>query len=663
MSKDIQKKVEALREKIEYHNHRYYVLDAPEISDQEFDALMNELIELEQTYPEYQSPDSPSQRVGGEPLDKFPRVSHEIPMLSLENAESQKGLLDFHQRVSKNTQKTDPVYVAELKIDGLALSLRYEQGILVRGATRGDGTTGEDITPNVKTVRSIPLKLSKPLDIEIRGEAFMSKASFERLNQEKAERGEDPFANPRNAAAGSLRQLDPKIPAKRDLDFFPYSVPYIRGENLDSHYSAVKELKDLGFKINPYIRKFETMEEVISYCEEWQEKRTKLPYEIDGVVIKLNDYNLQQQLGATSKNPRWAIAYKFPAEQAESQVNNIFINVGRTGALTPVVELEPVRIAGSTVKRASLHNEDILRQKDVRIGDRVIIQKAGDIIPEVVKVKEEARTGHEQPFVYPESCPVCKSEAKRINDEAILRCINPGCPAQAKERIIHFSSRDAMDIEGLGEKVVEKLYSHGLIKDVADIYYLAKNELSNLEGFGDKSAENLLQAIEESKKNPFNKLLYGLGIRLVGKRAAQLLAFEFEHLDNLMKAQIEDLTKINDIGPRMATSIVSFFQLEHTHNLIRKLKKAGVNMKEPTEQNKSSDPSLTGKLVVITGTFDNYTRRELTDLIEAKGAKVTSNVSSNTDFVLVGANPGSKRDKAQDLGLTIIEESDLEDFL
>ncbi|OWZ84735.1 NAD-dependent DNA ligase LigA [Natranaerobius trueperi] len=657
---DVVERIQKLREKLEHHNYRYYVLDDPEISDKEYDSLMNELIQLEESNPEMKSSDSPTQRVGGEPVDKFSRVPHEIPMLSLDNAESQKELLEFHNRITKNIPVNDIAYVAELKIDGLALSLKYESGKLVQGATRGDGSVGEDITPNVKTVGSIPLKLSKNVNLEVRGEAFMPKKSFSRLNKEKEKQEERLFANPRNAAAGSLRQLNPKVAAKRDLDFFAYSVANIEGEEIDSHFDSLQLLKQLGFKLNPYITSCKSIEEVITYCEKWQEKREELPYEIDGVVIKLDSFSQQEMLGATSKSPRWAIAYKFPAEQAVSKIKNIFINVGRTGALTPVAELEPVTVAGSVVQRASLHNEDILTQKDVRIGDKVIIQKAGDIIPEVVSVKKQERQGTEEKFQYPKSCPVCESTAKRIDDEAVLRCVNPTCPAQAKEKIIHFCSRDAMDIEGLGTKVVEKLYSEGIIKDVADLYFIESKDLLQLERFGEKSANNLIIAIQLSKQNPLNRLLYGLGIRLVGKRAAQILASEFKDLEVIKNATKEELVSIRDIGEKMAESIVEFFNLKNTEVLLARLKEASVNFTELNEAHEQIDDNeFTDRTVVITGNFEKHSRKELTSMLEQRGAKVTGSVSKNTDFLLVGNNPGSKYDKARELGVDILDEEKL----
>ncbi len=655
-------RIETLREKIEYHNHRYYALDDPEISDGEYDNMMRELIQLEEAFPEMVTPDSPSQRVGGEPLDKFKKVPHEVPMLSLENAESQNDLLEFHQRIQKQVDVSTIKYVSELKIDGLALSLTYEHGKLIRGATRGDGVTGEDITSNVRTVRSIPLRLTDPISAEIRGEAFMPKHAFKRLNRKKEEKGEALFANPRNAAAGSLRQLDPKVAARRHLDFFAYSVAWIKGADLANHLQSLEYLKTLGFKVNSNIRLCQNIEEILSFCEYWQWRKEELDYEIDGVVIKLNDFSLQRYLGSTSKSPRWAIAYKFPAEQAETQVKNIFVNVGRTGAITPVAELSPVRIAGSMVQRASLHNEDILRQKDVRIGDTVIVQKAGDIIPEIVRVNKSSRTGSEKQFEYPRHCPECGSQAKRLNDEAILRCINPRCPAQSLERIIHFCSRDAMNIEGLGEKVAAKLFKKGLVNDVADIYDLKKEDLLELEGFATKSVENLLQAIEHSKSNDLSALLFGLGIRLVGSRAAELLAYHFGDLFRLKEASHKEIEEIPEIGPKMADSIVSFFKLPETEMLIHRLKEARVNMKSYVSQKAEEEDSwLNGKKIVITGSFENMSRSQLKQILEKYGARVTSSVSANTDYLLIGKNPGSKLERAKELGIGILEIDDIAD--
>ncbi len=654
---ELKKRIDELKEKIEYHNYRYYVLDSPEIDDREYDLLMRELIELEENFPDLKTIDSPSQRIGGEPLEEFSRVSHSIPMLSLANAENQTELREFDNRIRRLLgEGRDYSYVCELKIDGLAVSLVYEDGVFVRGATRGDGFVGEDITENLKTVRSIPLKLKSGHSLEVRGEVFMPKDAFLKLNEAREEKGEEPFANPRNAAAGSLRQLDPKIAAKRELDIFLYSLPYIEGVEFDSHYKALMFIKDLGFKINPHIKKLSSIEEVIEHCNSYLEKRPEFSYEIDGLVIKVDEIWVQNQLGATSKSPRWAIAYKFPAEKALTTVEDIIINVGRTGAITPVAVLDPVTVAGSVVKRASLHNEDILREKDVRIGDHVEIQKAGDIIPEIVRAIEEKRTGEEVVFEYPKRCPACYTEAVRLEDEAILRCINPSCPAQSVEKIIHFVSRDAMDIEGLGEKLVEKLYNENLVQDVADLYYLSEEDLIGLYGLGEKSAKNLIEAIRASKSRPLSNLIYALGIRFVGKRAAGLLTRRFPNMNALLKAKKEDIEEIEGMGEKIADSIVKFFEDENSLRLIERLKTTGVNMEEPIDNQVENyvESEFTGKNIVLTGKIEGYSRSEIEGILEGFGAQVKSSVSKNTDIVIAGEDSGSKADKARELGVKII---------
>ncbi|UMZ74533.1 NAD-dependent DNA ligase LigA [Natranaerofaba carboxydovora] len=663
--KQAKKKIQELKKTIEYHNHKYYVLDSPEIDDKEYDRLMKELIELEENYPSLKTPDSPSQRVGGEPLDEFSRVRHTVPMLSLANAENEQELREFDNRLRRLIGDDRSFsYVCELKIDGLAVSLVYENGVFVRGATRGDGLVGEDITNNLKTVRSIPLSLNSSYNLEVRGEVFMPKGAFYKLNEEKEKKGEEPFANPRNAAAGSLRQLDPKIAAKRELDIFLYSVPYIDiEENIEkkefqSHYETLEFIKSIGFKVNPYIEKFSTIEGVVDYCTGFLERKPELQYDIDGIVIKVDEISIQNELGTTAKSPRWAIAYKFPAEKKVTQVQNIIINVGRTGALTPVAFLEPVNVAGSVVKRASLHNEDILNEKGIKIGDFVEIQKAGDIIPEIVRVIEEKRTGEEKDFVYPKECPVCKTEAVRLEDEAILRCINPSCPAQTVEKIIHFVSRDAMDVEGLGDKLVEKLYNEGLIKDVADLYYLSKDDIAGLSGFGEKSAENLINAIEESKSRPLTNLIFALGIRFVGKKAAGLLAKKYRTIDKLLDAKEEDIAEIPGMGEKIADSIVKFLSDENSLSLINKLKEAGVNMEE-TQEDEGEDRSFegsifNGKSVVLTGKVEGYSREEVKKILDRLGADVKNSVSRNTDIVIAGEDAGSKVDKARELGVEIM---------
>lgn len=656
-------RLEQLYSEIENHNYQYYVLDQPTITDQEWDQLMQELVALETEFPELKKPNSPSERVGGEPLPYFTKVTHEIPMLSLGNAFNEADLRDFDRRVRQGLEAGEEVeYVAELKIDGLAVSLRYEQGEFVRGATRGDGTTGEDITQNLKTIRSIPLRLKQKVDLEVRGEAFMPKKEFERLNQLREARGEELFANPRNSAAGSLRQLNPQIAAERKLDIFLYGIAHLEGLEVESHSAGLQLLDQLGLKTNKERAVCQTIEQLVEYIQTWTEKRAELPYEIDGIVIKVNRFAHQEQLGFTAKSPRWATAYKFPSEESVTILHGIEISVGRTGAVTPTALLEPVLLAGTTVKRASLHNEDLIRERDIRIGDHVIVKKAGDIIPEVVGVILDRRTGEEQPYEMPTHCPACASELERIEGEVILRCMNPRCPAQIQEGMIHFVSRNAMNIEGLGEKVIIQLYQQGLIKEVADLYYLKREELLELERMGEKSVDNLLQSIEQSKENSLERLIFGLGIRLVGAKAAKTLAQHFENIDSLKKASEEDLVAIDEIGPKMANSVVTYFQKPEVHDLIERLKQAGVNMdyKGPKlAALEESDSPFAGKTIVLTGTLEHFKRNELKELLEGMGAKVTGSVSKSTDLVIAGASAGSKLDKAQELNIQVMDEEEL----
>ncbi|GAB7387752.1 NAD-dependent DNA ligase LigA [Bacillaceae bacterium] len=653
------KRIEELREVINEHNYNYYVKDQPTISDQEYDRLLRELIELEEKFPEFLTPDSPSQKVGGEPLPYFEKVVHPVPMLSLGNAFDEGELRDFDRRVRQGTGAERVRYVCELKIDGLAVSLRYEDGLFVRGATRGDGTTGEDITQNLKTIRSLPLRLKKPLTLEVRGEAFMPKKAFERLNEERAKKGEPLFANPRNAAAGSLRQLDPKIAAERSLDLFVYGIGMLEGVTLESHSEGLALLEELGFKVNPERRVFDAIEEVIAFVQGWAAKRATLPYEIDGMVIKVDSLALQQKLGFTAKSPRWAIAYKFPAEEAVTILEDIEVNVGRTGAVTPTAILAPVSLAGTTVRRASLHNEDIIREKGLMIGDHVIVRKAGDIIPEVVGVLAEKRTGKERPFAMPTHCPECHSELVRLAGEVALRCVNPKCPAHIREGLIHFASRDAMNIEGLGEKVVTQLFAHGLVKSFADLYELKREELLQLERMGEKSVDNLLAAIEASKKNSVERLIFGLGIRFVGAKAAKVLAQEFGTLDRLVEATEEELLRIGEIGPKMAESIRAYFDNPDVRETLARLKRNGVNFayKGPRPQGAKADSPFAGKTVVLTGTLESMSRKEAAERIEALGGKVAGSVSKNTDLVIAGEKAGSKLDKAQQLGIPVLDEA------
>ncbi|MFE0624300.1 NAD-dependent DNA ligase LigA [Priestia aryabhattai] len=654
-------RVQELRDVLNQYGYEYYVLDQPSVPDAEYDKLMNELIEIEESFPELKTADSPTQRIGGQVLDAFEKVQHQTSMLSLGNAFNEEDLRDFDRRV-RQAVEDEFSYVCELKIDGLAVSLRYEDGYLVLGATRGDGTTGENITENLKTIRSIPLRIKEPLSMEVRGEAFMPRKSFEALNEAKMERDEVPFANPRNAAAGSLRQLDPKIAAKRNLDIFVYAMTDTGELEIDSHSESLNLLDDLGFKTNKKRQTCETIDDVIAYIESWQTKRPELSYDIDGIVVKVDSFDQQAELGTTAKSPRWAIAYKFPAEEVVTKLVNIELTVGRTGVITPTAILEPVQVAGTTVQRASLHNEDLIREKDIRIGDYVVVKKAGDIIPEVVNVIEEKRTGEEQEFTMPTHCPECESELVRLEGEVALRCINPSCPAQIREGLIHFVSRNAMNIDGLGEKVISQLFREQLIKDVADIYTLTKQQLIELERMGEKSADNLIAAIEASKENSLERLLFGLGIRHVGAKAAKTLAQHFETIDKLTKATYDELVAINEIGAKMADAIVAYFTQEEVQELIHELKEYGVNLtyKGPKLVSvENVDSVFAGKTVVLTGKLEQLSRNEAKAQIEALGGKVTGSVSKKTDLVVAGEEAGSKLTKANELEIEVWDEARL----
>jgi DNA ligase (NAD+) len=652
-------RIDELRQLLHEHNYRYHVLDDPIISDAEYDQMMRELIELETQYPEFLTPDSPSQRVGGEPLPYFEKVVHRVPMLSLSNAFDEEDLREFDQRVRKAAEGEPVRYVCELKIDGLAVSLRYENGVFVQGATRGDGQTGEDITQNLKTIRSLPLRLREPVSLEVRGEAFLPKKEFERINQEKAEKGEPLFANPRNAAAGSLRQLDPRLAAERALDLFVYGIGDAENFPIATHTETLDFLAHLGFKVNPARRTVSSIEEILEFIQEWHGKRPELGYEIDGIVIKVDDFALREKMGNTAKSPRWAIAYKFPAEEAVTIIEDIEVSVGRTGVITPTAILRPVSLAGTTVQRASLHNEDLIREKGILLEDHVIVKKAGDIIPEVVAVLPERRTGEERPFSMPTHCPECGSKLVRLDGEVALRCINPSCPAQTREGIIHFVSRGAMNIEGLGERVITQLFEHGLVRSVADLYDLKKEDLLPLERMGEKSVSNLLSAIEQSKNNSLERLIFGLGIRFVGAKGAKILAQHYRTMDALMQATEEELVTLDEIGPKMANSIVTFFARPEVKALIERLKRAGVNMeyKGPLPAKEAEgDSEFAGKTIVITGTLESMTRQEATKLLEELGATVTNSVSKKTDYLIAGEKAGSKLEKAQKLGIPILDE-------
>ncbi|MBY0091826.1 NAD-dependent DNA ligase LigA [Priestia megaterium] len=654
-------RVQELRDLLNQYGYEYYVLDQPSVPDAEYDKLMNELIEIEESFPELKTADSPTQRIGGQVLDAFEKVQHQTSMLSLGNAFNEEDLRDFDRRV-RQAVGDEFSYVCELKIDGLAVSLRYEDGYLVLGATRGDGTTGENITENLKTIRSIPLRIKEPLSMEVRGEAFMPRKSFKALNEAKMERDEVPFANPRNAAAGSLRQLDPKIAAKRNLDIFVYAMTDTGELEIDSHSESLNLLDELGFKTNKERQACETIDDVIAYIESWQTQRPELSYDIDGIVVKVDSFDQQAELGTTAKSPRWAIAYKFPAEEVVTKLVNIELTVGRTGVITPTAILEPVQVAGTTVQRASLHNEDLIREKDIRIGDYVVVKKAGDIIPEVVNVIEEKRTGEEQEFTMPTHCPECESELVRLEGEVALRCINPSCPAQIREGLIHFVSRNAMNIDGLGEKVISQLFREQLIKDVADIYTLTKQQLIELERMGEKSADNLIAAIEASKENSLERLLFGLGIRHVGAKAAKTLAQHFETIDKLTKATYDELVAINEIGAKMADAIVAYFTQEEVQELIHELKEYGVNLtyKGPKLVSvENVDSVFAGKTVVLTGKLEQLSRNEAKAQIEALGGKVTGSVSKKTDLVVAGEEAGSKLTKANELEIEVWDEARL----
>ncbi len=647
-----------LRRLIEEHNYRYHVLDEPVINDYEFDALMRELVNLEEGNPQLKRDDSPTRRVGGEPLPGFAALAHKLPMLGLDNAFRVEDLHDFDSRVRKLAGLNGVDYFCELKVDGLAVSLQYEEGIFVRGSTRGDGFTGEEITQNLRTVKQIPLRLAEPVTLEARGEIYMNRADFEAMNRLRQDRGESLFANPRNAAAGSLRQLDSRITAARPLRIFLYGL----GEHnlpLETHGHLLATLERLRLPVNHNRALCSSIEEAWEICRRWEGQRIDLPYEIDGVVVKVNDLVLQQRLGNTARSPRWAIAFKYPPEEKSTRVLDILVNVGRTGAITPVALLEPVLISGSTVQRASLHNEDIVEEKEVMIGDRVIIRKAGEIIPEVVRVLKEKRTGEERAFKMPEKCPSCETAVKRLPGEAALRCLNPSCPAQLVERIVHFASRRAMDIEGLGPAAAELLWKEKLVHDLADLYYLNAEQLEPLERMAEKSAANLIAAIEKSKGNPLRRLLFGFGIRFVGEKASRLLAERFHTLEKLRGAGMEELTAVPEIGPRIAGAVTGFFQTPGTGLLLERLERAGVNFREPDVGGGGAavHKLLEGKMFVFSGALERFTRDEAGEAIAERGGRVSSAVSRKTDYLVAGDEPGGKLSRARELGVAVIDET------
>ncbi|SFC25042.1 DNA ligase (NAD+) [Alkalibacterium subtropicum] len=653
------KRVDELKTLLDQYSHQYYVLDQPTIPDEEYDQLYRELVELEEKYPTLVQSDSPTQRVGGSLLEGFEKVQHDIPMLSLDNAFSKEELQDFDRKVSQILDDQPYAYHCELKMDGLAVSLKYENGKFTQAVTRGNGSEGENVTANVKTIRSIPLTLKEPLTLEARGEIYMPKSSFIALNQQREEQGEAVFANPRNAAAGTIRNLDPKVTASRNLSVFLYSLAQLDGKEVQSQSEALALLDDLGLKTNPERQVFESIDEVWDFVEVYQEKRTDLPYEIDGIVIKVNELDNQEKAGFTVKAPRWAIAYKFPAEEAETLLKTIEWSVGRTGVVTPTAIMEPVQLAGTTVQRASLHNVDLMKEKDIRLGDTVVVRKAGDIIPEVIKVNKDKRPEGSQPYDYPTHCPACDSELMHLEDEVALRCMNPSCSAQAKEKLTHFVSRNAMNIEGLGERIVEQMYDESLVNDPADLYYLEKDQLLTLDKIADKSADNLLKAIEDSKANSLERLIFGLGIRHVGAKAARLLAEEFITMEELRKSSKEAIEAIEGMGETIAESIHAFFELEEVDELLQKLKIADVNMEykgKRKEEIEQLSTFFTDKTLVITGKLEQFTRNELKEKLTNLGAKVTGSVSKNTDFLIAGEEAGSKLTKAQELDVPILTE-------
>lgn len=661
---NIKKEIEHLREEIQKHNYYYYVLDQPIVSDYEYDVLLKQLTQLEQDNPEYITIDSPTQRVGAKPLEQFNTARHMMPMLSLAKAFSEKELADFDQRIRKNYPQEYYDYVVELKIDGLAIALVYEDGLLTRGATRGDGVEGEDVTQNLRTINSIPLKLrdySGTGVLEVYGEVYMNRDSLKKLNDERSRLAENLFANPRNAAAGSVRQLDSAITASRKLDTFIYQAAGTKVDRFSTHMELLDFLKESGFRVNSNIKLCANIKEAIDYCRFWQNKKKELNYDIDGMVIKVNQLSLREKLGSTTKNPRWAIAFKFPPEQMTTIIRDIIVGVGRTGALTPVAILDPIFISGSRVQRATLHNEDEIKRKDVRIGDTVLVQKAGEIIPEIVQVIKEKRTGKEKVFQMPTKCTVCGSEVIKIDGEVVSRCNNISCPAQVKETIRHFVSRSAMDMDGLGPALINKLVDQKIIKDFADLYYLKKEDLLKLERMADKSSDNIIKAIENSKNRPLDNLIFALGIRHVGIFVSQLLAEKINNLLDLEKFTLDDLMQIEGIGPIMAESIILFFQQKENRALIEKLLNAGVNFSQ--EKQTAEKQSLAGKQFVLTGTLENYTREEAKEIIEKKGGRVTGSVTKKTDFLLLGKEPGSKYQKALDLKIKIIGEEDFNEMI
>lgn len=666
MSKPLSKnkasrRIEDLRKQIRYHEKKYYVDNDPQISDYEFDMLVKELKDLEQQFPDLITPESPTQRVGEQPIEGFVPVSHVRPMLSLDNCYSEEELRDFEERIRRILRGERIEYVAELKIDGLGISILYRNGKYTQAVTRGDGFRGDDVTSSVKTIKSLPLTIPTPREVEVRGEIFLPFPSFHKINKEREAKGEPLFANPRNAAAGSIRLLDPREVARRGLDVFLYGIT-IDGEALENQWEGLQTLRKYDFKTNPHSRLCRNLDEVVAFYEEWKEKRDDLDYDVDGVVIKVNDTDQQKILGSTAKFPRWAISFKFPARQATTRIKDIIVQVGRTGALTPVALLEPVKLSGITISRSTLHNEDEIRRKDIRIGDYVLVERSGDVIPRVVGVMKERRTGKEKPFRFPPACPVCGTPTFRPEGEAISRCTNPSCPAKLRESLLHFASRRAMNIEGLGEALVDQLLAKKLVTSIPELYALKHEDLAGLERMGPKSAQNLLDEIEKSKSRDLSRAIFALGIRYVGERTAQALASHFRSMDALAEARFDTLTEIPDVGPKVAESVVFFFQQPENRNLIQKLKQAGVNLSAAPEPGAAEKP-LKGQTFVLTGKLSGMRREEAAERIESLGGQVAASVSRKTTYVVVGESPGSKLRKAQALGIPTLTEKDFQKLI
>nr|WP_312985112.1 NAD-dependent DNA ligase LigA [Clostridioides sp.] len=659
---DIEKRMNDLIKEINYHNEKYYNQDQPEISDYDYDTLMRELISIEEEHPELKKVDSPSNRVGGAPLDKFNQIVHKTPMLSLANVFSEEEIRSFDKRVRDLAGK-DLEYVVEFKIDGLSVGLTYQDGELKNGSTRGDGVVGEDITKNLMTVKTIPLKINEKRELIVRGEVYISKEDFEKVNEQQDDLGLQLFANPRNLAAGSLRQLDSKLTAKRPLDIFVFNLENIDDFSIKTHSGSIEFLKEQGFKVIENYKVCKSIDEVIEHINYWSENRDKLRFEIDGMVIKVNDIEAREAMGNTAKSPRWATSYKFPAEKKTTKILDIVVEVGRTGTITPSAILQPVRLAGTTVSRATLHNEDYIKEKDIKINDTVLVQKSGDVIPKVLEVIEKDRTGEEIDFIMPDKCPACLEPTVRLEGEAAVKCINMSCPAQIRRGIIHYVSRDAMDIDGLGESIVTLLLNQGLIKDISDLYYLKKEDIVNLERMGDKSANNLLNSIEASKKNDLWRLVNGLGIRFIGTKAAKILSDNYKNLDELIDAKVDDLNNLEEFGNIMSSSVVEFFNEDKNIEVIDKLKKAGVNTESLKDDSDDITKIFDKMKIVLTGTLPTLKRNDAKDLIEKRGGKVTSSVSKSTTFVLAGEEAGSKLTKAEELNVKIVDEDIFKELL